>query len=225
MRVLIVEDYELLRRSLAQGLREAGFAVDEAGDGDTAWWHASGGEFDVIILDLMIPKIDGLTLLRKLRQRGSTASVLILTARDTTEDRIRGLDSGADDYLVKPFEFKELLARVRALVRRKYQTPSPVLRIGDLEIDIVAKSARRDGQSILLSAREFALLELLALRAGQVVTRTDVSAALYDFDADRESNVVDVFIRHLRKKIEKPGLAKLIHTRRGLGYVLEAEAS
>ena len=220
MRVLIVEDYELLRQSLAQGLREAGFAVDEAASGADGWWHASSGVFDVIILDLMLPGMDGLTLLKKLRQKDAASHVLILTARDATEDRIRGLDAGADDYLVKPFAFEELLARVRALVRRKYDAKSPVIRIDDLELNTLAKTARRGGEQVTLSAREYALLELLALRAGEIVSRTDVLEHVYVFASDPDSNVVDVYVAHLRRKLERPGLPRLIHTRRGQGYVL-----
>lgn len=220
MRVLVIEDYDLLRDSIAQGLREAGFAVDVASDGEQGWWHAQSAAFDVIVLDLMLPRMDGLSVLKKLREKKLASHVLILTAKDTTEDRIKGLDLGADDYLVKPFAFGELLARVRALVRRKYDTKSPVIRIEDLEVDTLTRSARRAGERVDLSAKEYALLELLANRAGQVVTRTDIWEKIYDSQSDSLSNVVDVFIGHLRKKIEREGLPKLIHTRRGIGYVL-----
>jgi DNA-binding response OmpR family regulator len=220
MRVLVIEDYEPLRDSLTQGLREAGFTVDAAGDGETGLWHAKSAEYDVIILDLMLPRVDGMTILKRLRAAGNKAHVLILTARDAPGDRVKGLDGGADDYLVKPFVFAELLARVRALVRRRYDVKSPVIRVADLEIDTATRCARRGGESIELSAREFALLEYLAHRAGQVVTRTDIWEHVYEFDSTAESNVVDVFIGHLRKKIERPDLPKLIHTRRGHGYLL-----
>jgi DNA-binding response OmpR family regulator len=168
----------------------------------------------------MLPGLDGLSLLKKLRQKDKHTCVLILTARDTAEDRVRGLDLGADDYLIKPFVFAELLARVRALVRRKYDAKSPILRIADLEIDTAARTARRAGESMELSAREYALLEFLAMRAGQVVTRTDIWEHVYDFNSSAESNVVDVYIAHLRRKIEREGLPRLIHTRRGQGYLL-----
>ncbi len=220
MRILLVEDYELLRDSIALGLREAGFAVDVAAEGATGLWHATSNDYDVIILDLMLPRIDGLSILKELRATGKITHVIILTAKDTLGDRVLGLDSGADDYLIKPFVFAELLARVRALVRRKYDAKSPLLRIADLEIDTTTRSARRDGHDIKLSAREFALIELLAAKAGQVVSRTEIWEHIYEFDSSAESNVVDVFIRHLRKKIERPHLPRLIHTRRGHGYLL-----
>ena len=220
MRVLLVEDFELLRDSLAQGLREAGYAVDAAADGEEGLWYAQSNPYDVFILDLMLPKIDGLTLLKKLRENNSQTHVLILTARDSPEDRVRGLDSGADDYLPKPFVFAELLARVRALVRRKYQIKSPIVRVADLEVDTSARLVRRGGKPIDLSPREYVLLEFLAARAGTVVTRGDIWEHLYDFNSENDSNVVEVFIAHLRKKIEEAGRPRLIHTRRGHGYLL-----
>lgn len=223
MRILVVEDFEMLRTAICQGLREAGYAVDAAGDGRTALWQAKSGQYDVIILDLMLPQLDGLSVLRQLRAEKSDAHVLILTAKDTTPDRIKGLDSGADDYLVKPFDFAELLARVRALVRRKYKAKDPVVRIEDLEIDTAARAVRRGGQLIGLTPREYALLEFLAMRQGEVVTRADVWEHVYAFHDDATSNVVDVFIGHLRRKIELPGLTRLIHTRRGHGYQLSAK--
>ena len=221
MKVLLVEDYQPLCEAVSQGLREEGFAVDIASDGDTGLWHATASDYDVVILDLMLPGMDGLTVLKRLRKSGRDTHVLILTAKDTTEDRVRGLDLGADDYLVKPFAFRELLARVRALVRRKYHTKDPTLRVADLEIDTTARTVRRAGRRIELSPREYALLELLAERAGEVVTRTDIWEHVYEFHSSAESNVVDVLIGHIRRKLEGPGLAKLIHTRRGHGYVLD----
>jgi two-component system, OmpR family, copper resistance phosphate regulon response regulator CusR len=221
MRVLVVEDFELLRDSIVQGLAEAGFAVDAAGDGEQGLWHATNCEYDVIVLDLMLPGLDGISLLEKLRANNRRTSVIVLTAKDTTEDRVKGLDAGADDYLVKPFVFGELLARIRALVRRKYDAKSPTVNIGDLQIDTAARVVRRGGKRIDLSAREYALLELLAMRTGQVVTRTDIWEHVYSFNSAAESNVVDVFIAHLRRKLEAPGQVRLIHTRRGQGYVLE----
>jgi len=220
MRVLIIEDYGPLRRALCNGLREVGFAVDASSDGQEGLWYAQSNEYDVIVLDLMLPKIDGLTILKRLREAGRSMHILILTARDAVEDRVRGLDLGADDYLVKPFAFEELLARVRALVRREYKAKSPVIRVADLEIDTARRLVRRAGERIDLTAREYALLEFLALRAGQVVTRTEIWEHLYDFDSCAQSNVVDVYVGYLRKKIERPGLPRLIHTRRGQGYVL-----
>ncbi len=220
MKVLLVEDFELLRDSVAQGLREAGFAVDTAPDGEQGLWLARSAGYDVIILDLMLPRLDGLSLLKTLRDEGSRTHVLILTARDRPEDRVKGLDLGADDYLVKPFVFAELLARVRALVRRKYDAKNPVMRIADLEIDTTAHVVRRGGQAIDLSAREYMLLEFLAVRAGQVVSRSDIWEHVYEFNSTAESNVVDVFVGHLRRKLEHDDLPRLIHTRRGQGYVL-----
>jgi DNA-binding response OmpR family regulator len=220
MRILLIEDYDLLRQSLEQGLREAGYAVDAARDGENGLWQARSGSYDVIILDLMLPRMDGLSILKKLREENSPSHVLILTARDSTSDRIKGLDAGADDYLIKPFAVGELLARVRALVRRKYETKSPVIQVSDLQIDTTARSVSRAGERVDLSAREYALLEFMALRVGQVVTRTDIWEHVYDDASTAESNVVDVFIAHLRRKIERDGLPRLIHTRRGIGYQL-----
>ncbi len=220
MRVLVVEDFEILRESISLGLREAGFAVDEAAEGETGLWYAQSNDYDVVILDLMLPRIDGLTILQKLRAAKKETHVLVLTAKDTSADRVTGLDAGADDYLVKPFVFAELLARVRALVRRRYDKKSPVIRVGDMVIDTTTRSVERDGSVVELSRREYALLEFLAVRAGQVVSRTDIWEHVYDFNSSAESNVVDAFIRLLRKKIERPHLPALIHTRRGHGYML-----
>ena len=220
MRLLLVEDDRPLREALRQGLEEAGFAVDASADGEEGLWYARSNAYDVIVLDLMLPGIDGLTILSRLRREGSAVPILILTARDTVADRVRGLDLGADDYLVKPFAFAELLARVRAMVRRGYDHKDPVIRVEDLEIDTAGRTVRRGERRIDLSAREYALLEFLAVRTGQVVSRTDIWEHIYDFHSDPESNVVDVYIGHLRRKIERPGLSKLIHTRRGQGYLL-----
>ena len=220
MRVLVVEDYAPLRKAVVQGLEEAGFAVDATGDGQEALWYAGDETYDAIILDLMLPGIDGLTLLKRLRQAGNKTHVLILTAKDTLDDRVRGLNVGADDYLVKPFAFEELLARIRALIRRKYDAKDPLIRVGDLEVDTVRHVVHRGGQAVELTAREYALLEFLALRAGSLVTRTDIWEHVYEFHSSPESNVVDVYIGYLRKKIERPGLSRLIHTRRGQGYTL-----
>jgi len=216
MRLLLIEDYPPLRASVSQGLREAGFAVDAAADGREGLWYAESNAYDAVILDLMLPKMDGLEVLRRLRGKGVETHVLILTAKDAVEDRVRGLNAGADDYLTKPFAFAELLARLRALVRRQYDAKDPVVRVGDLEIDTLARTARRGGRAQALTAREFAILQMLALRAGQVVSRTDL------WDHEATSNVVDVYVARLRRKIDRPGLPPLIHTRRGQGYVLEA---
>ena len=220
MRLLIVEDYLPLRDSMAHGLRTAGYAVDATGDGSEALWYAGDHPYDVIILDIMLPGIDGFEVLRQLRQAGNRSQVLVLTARDAVTDRVTGLDLGADDYLVKPFAFDELLARLRAMVRRHYTRVDPVIRIGDLEIDTRSRRARRAGQLVTLSAREYALLEYLAHRAGDIVSREELWAHAYDEAAEAGSNVLDVHISHLRKKLDDGHAKKLIHTRRGQGYLL-----
>ena len=219
MRVLIVEDNQLLRDSLEQGLREAGFSVDSAADGRDGLWLAQSGEYDVIVLDLMLPEIEGLTLLTSLREQQIDTHVLILTAKDTVEDRITGLNTGADDYLVKPFSFHELLARIQALVRRSYQQKSPTIVLGDIEVDTTRKLVARRGEPVDLTPREYALLEYLAFRSGEVVSRTEIWEHLYEFESTTTSNVVDVFIKRLREKLGPD----LIHTRRGQGYVLVAK--
>ena len=223
MRILLVEDSERLRRSVGTGLRRAGYAVDVSADGEEGLWYALGNDYDVIVLDLMLPRLDGLSLLRRLREAGKDTHVLILTARDTIEDRVLGLRTGSDDYLVKPFSFDELLARIEALVRRAHGVKRPVIRIGDVEIDPAARAVRRSGATIDLPPREFALLEYLAVRQGRVVTRAEVEAHVYDERAEPMSNVVDAAIYALRKKIDRPGDRSLIQTRRGVGYVLAAE--
>ncbi|HEX4422998.1 MAG TPA: response regulator transcription factor [Kofleriaceae bacterium] len=220
MRLLVIEDYRPLRESLVRGLGDAGYAVDATGDGAEGLWYAENHPYDVIILDLMLPGRDGLGILRTLRAAGNATHVLVLTARDTVADRVAGLDVGADDYLVKPFAFDELLARLRAMVRRRYDRADPVIRIADLEVDTRARRARRAGQGIELSAREYALLEYLAHRTGDIVSRTELWDHAYDEAAEPGSNVLDVHISHLRKKIDDGHARKLIHTRRGQGYVL-----
>lgn len=223
MRVLVVEDYAPVRAAVREGLAENGFAVDTASDGEEGLWMAESNPYDVIVLDLMLPKLDGTSVLRKLRAGGSQVAVIVLTARDQLDDRVRGLDLGADDYLVKPFAFAELLARVRALVRRRYDNRDPTIRVSDVEIDTSRREVRRGGEPVTLSAREYALLEYLAMRIGQVVTRTDIWEHVYDFHSEAHSNVVDVYIGYLRKKLERDGAPKLIHTRRGQGYLLGVE--
>ena len=220
MRLLLIEDYEPLQKSLGKGLREAGFAVDVTCDGRDGLWHAAGHEYDAIILDLMLPGMDGLALLKELRDAGKQTHVLILTAKGEIADRVRGLELGADDYLVKPFAFAELLARVRALVRREYKRKNPVLRIGELRIDLAAERVSRGDEQIPLTAREFALLKYLAMREGEVVSRTDIWNHLYDWLSDATSNVVDVYIGYLRRKLDRPGRPSLIRTVRGRGYAM-----
>ena len=223
MKILLVEDHKLLSRSLKQALEEDGFAVDLAVAGDEADAKARGAIYDVVILDLMLPKIDGLTLLKGWRKDGFTFHVLILTAMGTLEDKVLGLNLGADDYLPKPFELTEFLARVRALVRRGHQAKDPILRIHDLEIDTGARSVRRAGKDIYLTPREFSLLRFLCYHRGKVVTRSMVWEHLYDENDDNTSNVVDVYIRYLRKKIDKNFTPPLILTRWGEGYMIKGD--
>lgn len=224
MRLLLIEDYRPLQQSLTKGLREAGFAVDTTRDGQEGLWYAMGNEYDVIILDLMLPGMDGLSILRKLRTNDRQSHVLILTAKDTLQDRIKGLNLGADDYLVKPFAFKELLARVRALLRRSYRKKNPRIKVQDLRIDLTTQRLWRGREEIQLTPREYALLEYLAMRAGETVSRTDIWEHVYEFNSSASSNVVDVYIGYLRKKIEQPGKPSLIHTVRGRGYILGAQS-
>lgn len=223
MKILLVEDHKLLSRSLKQALEEDGFAVDLAVSGDEADAKARGAIYDVVILDLMLPKIDGLTLLKGWRKDGLTFHVLILTAMGTLEDKVLGLNLGADDYLPKPFELTEFLARVRALVRRGHQAKDPILRIHDLEIDTGARIVRRAGKDIYLTPREFSLLRFLCYHRGKVVTRSMVWEHLYDENDDNTSNVVDVYIRYLRNKIDKNFTPPLILTRWGEGYMIKGD--
>ncbi|HEX4667741.1 MAG TPA: response regulator transcription factor [Chthoniobacterales bacterium] len=222
MHLLLIEDSPRLQRALGRGLRKAGYALDLTGDGEEGLWLAESNPYDVVILDLMLPRIDGLTLLRKLRAGQNSVHVLILTARDTVEDRVSGLQSGADDYLVKPFAFEELLARIQALCRRSYQQKNPRIALHDLEIDTAARVAQRRGRSLDLTPREFNLLEYLALRRGEVVSRTEIEAHIYPEAADLMSNAVDSAICILRKKITPPGARSVIQTRRGVGYFVAA---
>ncbi|HXE18156.1 MAG TPA: response regulator transcription factor [Castellaniella sp.] len=223
MRILVAEDHAPLARSIANGLREEGFAVDLTGDGEEALQLARHNPYDCVVLDVMLPGRDGWSVLQHLRRAGIKSPVLMLTARDAVEDRVKGLNLGADDYLVKPFAWEELVARVRALVRRGHDQKSPLLRVADLEIDTAGKQVHRAGKLIPLSAKEYALLEYLAHREGQVVSRAEIWDHLYDQADEASSNVVDVYIGYLRNKVDREFEVKLIHTRRGLGYVLSAE--
>ncbi len=225
MRILLIEDSFRLQRSIGRGLHKAGYAVDIAADGEEGLWLAQSNEYDTIILDLMLPKLDGLTLLRSLRANKNGAHVLILTAKDTVENRVEGLQAGADDYLIKPFAFEELLARVQALCRRGYRRKNPTIDVGDLQIDTAARVARGQGKTMELTPREFMLLEYLAVRRGQVVSRSEIEAHIYPDAADLMSNTVDSAICILRRKIRSSGMRSLIRTRRGLGYLLENEAA
>ncbi|MEZ6050396.1 MAG: response regulator transcription factor [Planctomycetaceae bacterium] len=223
MRVLVIEDYEPIRTAVAQGLSEAAFAVDTAANGTDGLWYAQSNDYDVILLDLMLPDVDGLKILRQLRSSGSQSRILILTAKDAVEDRIEGLNSGADDYVLKPFVFEELLARVQVLVRRRYDFSDPVIRVSDLVIDTAAQTVERGGRSIELTKREYSLLVFLAMRRASRITDRDLGEPVR-IDSDAHSNVVDVYIRYLRKKLEHPDMPKLIHTR-GFGYVLSLEGA
>jgi len=222
MRLLLIEDSARLRATLERGLRKAGYAVDAAADGREGLWLATENEYDVIVLDLMLPEIDGLTVLRTLREKGRTTHVLILSAKDMVDDRVQGLRLGADDYLVKPFSFDELCARLEALVRRSYRAKSPVIRIGDLDINTAARQVWYAGREVNLTPREYGLLEILVLRAGEVVSRQDLWEHLYEFDSEAASNVVDVLVYSLRKKLDPGSSQSLIRTRRGEGYMIDA---
>lgn len=201
MRILVVEDYEPLRRSLVRGLTEAGFAVDGVGNGEEGLNYATSVTYDVVVLDLMLPGSDGFEVIRGLRATNSESRILVLTARGSVDDRVRALDLGADDYLVKPFAFAELKARVRALQRRRYQQASPVIRVGELEIDTSARVVRRAGRAVDLTAREYSILEVLAAGRGRVISRDEILDRIYDFGAERNSNLVDVYIGYLRRKL------------------------
>lgn len=223
MRILIVEDEKDLAAIIKQGLEEEGYVVDVAHDGEEGLYMAETYPIDVMVLDVMLPLMDGLTVLSNLRKKGVQTPVILLTARDALLDKIKGLDTGADDYLTKPFVFEELLARIRSLIRRKATVKEAVIRIADLEIDTASHQVRRAGKSIALSAKEYSLLEFLAYRKGEVVSRTDIIEHIYNEDADMDSNVVDVYINYLRNKIDKEFSGKLIHTVRGAGYILKEE--
>ena len=220
MKLLLIEDYAPLRESLKQGLQENGYAVDATGDGEEGFWYASTGKYDVVILDLRLPGMDGLEILKTLRSRKNAVHVLIVTAKDSIDDRVKGLDLGADDYLVKPFEFSELLARVRALVRRKYDQKTPVLRVGEMEIDTSSRKVLVGGKVLDLTLKEYVIIEILARKAGTYVTREAIQEAAYDFAAELTSNVIDVYIGRLRKKLDTGQGGRMLHTKRGFGYML-----
>lgn len=217
MRVLVVEDEPRLLRSLAKALREEGYAVDTADAGDDGLYQAESCNYDAVVLDVMLPRLDGWQVLERLR-RSKRTPVLMLTARDSTNDRVRGLDTGADDYLVKPFDLTELLARLRALIRRSAGQPNPTLEVGDIVIDTRARTVARAGQPVSLTAREYAILEYLALHRGQVVTRATLYEHLFDENDDTLSNLLDVHVFSIRRKLG----AEVIATRRGQGYCIEA---
>ena len=223
MRAFVVEDEPGVAAFISRGLREAGFSVDVSADGADAYQRAQVESYDVILLDLMLPGRDGLSVLRSLRQDGNRTPVICLTARDSVDDRVRGLDLGSDDYLAKPFSFAELLARIRAVLRRGMVVADNPIIVGDLSVDLATRQVRRQDRRIDLSAREFALLEYLTRHAGQVLSRTMILEKVWDTHQDPLTNVIDVHINRLRKKIDHGFTAPLIHTIRGVGYVLRHE--
>lgn len=224
MRILVVEDEKSISDFLVRGLHEAGYSVDAVRDGQSGLDCALAVPYDLAILDLMLPKLSGLSILQELRQKGNRVPVIVLTARDTVEDRVRGLDSGADDYLVKPFAFSELLARIRALMRRPPIVIDTIIADGGLELDTVAHVVRRGEERIELSGREFGILEYFMRNKGQVLTRTQIAEHIWNFDAYAGSNVVDVYIGYLRKKIDADPAVSHIKTIRGIGYQFGAGA-
>lgn len=219
MRLLVVEDERRMARYVCQALSQEGFAVDVAHDGLVALESAEAYDYDAIVLDLMLPGLDGLTLCRRLRRAGRRTPILILSARDMVDDRVQGLDAGADDYLVKPFAVEELTARIRALLRRRQTTEAPVLSVGDLGLEPSTRTVRRAGRPVALTKKEYALLEYFMRRPGIVLTRTMIAEHVWDHAFDNVSNVVDVYVKHLRDKIDQPGRPSFIHAVRGVGYV------
>ncbi|MBI3753936.1 MAG: response regulator transcription factor [Deltaproteobacteria bacterium] len=221
MRIILVEDEKQLAHIIKKGLEEEGYSVDLAHDGEEGLYMLENFPADAAVLDIMLPKIDGLSVLSRMRKMGSKTPVLLLTARDTVSDKIKGLDTGADDYLTKPFEFGELAARLRALIRRKTEIKEAVIRIADMEINTASREVKRGGRTIPISAREYAILEYLAYKKDTVVSRTEIAEHIYSEEFDLDSNVIDVYINYLRNKIDKEFKKKLIHTVRGAGYILK----
>jgi two-component system, OmpR family, response regulator len=222
VRVLVVEDHARMAAVISRGLREEGYAVDVAASGEDGTWLAAENEYDAIVLDVMLPGIDGFEACRRLRDAGRWAPVLMLTARDAVEDRIRGLDSGADDYLTKPFSFAELLARIRALLRRGAAERPPALQVGDLTLDPARRVVERRGVRVDLTAKEFALLEFFLRHPDEVLSRSRIIEHVWDFAFEGDSNIVDVYVRYLREKVDRPFGVASIETVRGAGYRLRA---
>jgi len=224
MKILVVEDEERVAQFIQKGLKEEGHAVDVSYDGEDGGFLAEVNDYDLILLDVMLPKKNGISVCREIRARGVVTPVLMLTARDSVEDRVRGLDAGADDYLVKPFAFEELLARVRALLRRRADSKTPTLQLADLELDPITRLVTRAGKPIRLTTKEYSLLEYLLRNANKVLSRTLIGEHVWDMNFDPESNVIDVYISHLRNKIDKGYDVALLHTMRGQGYLLSADS-
>ncbi|MSU36925.1 MAG: response regulator transcription factor [Pedosphaera sp.] len=223
MRILIAEDEQKVAEHMAQGLKSEGYAVDVANDGDEAQWLAETNPYDVMVFDIMMPGKDGFSVVRHLRKKNIVTPVIFVTSRGEIEDRVRGLDAGADDYLTKPFSLTELLARVRAVLRRQRPTPVNVLRVGDLELDLLSRIARRASEEIELTNREYALLEFLMVSSPKAVSKTAIVEHVWDQHFDSQTNVVNVYINYLRKKIDRPGLRPLLRTIRGVGFALREE--
>lgn len=221
MRILIVEDQDSLRTVLEKRLKDSGYAVDSCDNGEDGKYYIESANYDIVLLDIMLPKKDGLTLLRQIRAEQNKIQVILLTAKDSVEDRVRGLDYGADDYLVKPFSFEELLARIRVLDRRRFNNVMNNLEVGDLSLDISTRTVMRGGKVIELSNKEFSILEYLVENKNVVLSRKQIEERVWNFDYEGGSNVLDVYIRYLRKKIDDDYEIKLIHTVRGYGYVLK----
>ena len=221
MRILVVEDEKKIAALIKRGLKEEGYAADIAHDGIEGEFLASTNQYDAIILDVMLPRLDGVGLCRSLREKKITTPIIMVTAKDSVGDKVRGLDSGADDYLTKPFAFEELLARIRSLLRKHSDQPATKLKVGPLELDLISHKVTRDGKEITLTTKEYALLEYLMRNSGSVITRTMIAQHVWDINFDTDTNVIDVYINYLRKKIDDGFKKELIHTIRGRGYKIE----
>lgn len=223
MRILVVEDEKSLNRVITKRLESEGYSVDSCFDGEEALHFVSAGEFDAIIMDIMMPRLSGIEAVKQLRAQGNTTPVILLTAKDSVSDRVTGLDAGAEDYLVKPFAFEELLARIRVVTRKSAGNTTNIFTIDDLNLDTVSKTVTRSGKNISLSAKEYEILEYMIINQGIVLSREKIENHVWNFDYSGGTNVVDVYIRYLRKKIDDEHNVKLIHTVRGMGYVIRVE--